>query len=385
MHYRVGREGCAFDGEKGDCETKFDIDIEREGSAGGRQIRHAGYERVMTAGQIQIGASGGNAERGEIGMATATVRRKATKKDRRKNSREIEEAIARVEARFAAINMESSRRAAIGDSPPTDQACMVAPGPSDNGLKTRALQTLLGGASDLDVEAENQMSSHHNRAIRSGSGQLSSEEAISPYFGSQVPPGNAYIGYQFSNEVAGHEALSEKANLYNAKEENDRVRQFHAARLSCEPKGLDNYIGTTKYYPGQDQYKGASRDEMIANVKYKPDAVVPKGPKSKQERSVQFRGAAQQFISQMRPSNIGVPALGMDALPVDDFRCSQSTLPGGIGAATRRPEPQAPPADSMGSVDHPVIYEGETKNPLPSRPYHGPAIVSSDMASYRCA
>lgn len=284
MHYRLGREECVFEGEKGGCETRFDIDIERELGGGGRQIRHVGYERVLEPGQMQIETSGGNAERGETGAGAATMRRKVTKNDRRKSSREIEEAIARVEARFAAINMESSRRAVIEDTlRSAGQAYVAALSRSDNDSELHAQQTLLGGASSLRMETEYQLSNYHNPRNRSGPGQLSSSDASSPHFGSQVPPGNAYIGYQFGNEAGGHEALPEMANLNNTKEENDSGRQLRVARLSGERKdGVQNYIGTTKYYTGEEQYRGASWDEMIANVKHMPDSVVPKGPRAKQ-------------------------------------------------------------------------------------------------------
>ncbi|KFZ18797.1 hypothetical protein V502_03947 [Pseudogymnoascus sp. VKM F-4520 (FW-2644)] len=315
MHYRLGREECVFEGEKGGCETRFDIDIERElGGGGGRQIRHVGYERVLAPGQMQIETSGGNAERGETGAGVTTMRRKVTRNDRRKSSREIEEAIARVEA-------------------------------------------------------------------RSGPGQLSSSDASSPHFGSKVPPGNAYIGYQFGNEAGGHEALSEMANLDNTKEWNDSGRQLHAARLSGERKdGVQNYIGTTKYYPGEEQYRGASWGEMIANVKHTPDSAVPRGPRAKQEKSVQFRDARQQLTSEMSTSNFGVPAMGMNASPVDDFRGSPSTVFEEISAAARRSEAHVPPTDSLTSVHHPV-FDGVNEYSPPNRPYRGPAIVSSDMAN----
>lgn len=284
MHYRLGWEECVFEGERGGCETRFDIDIERELGGGGRQIRHVGYERVLAPGQMQIETSGGNAERIETGAGAATMRRKVTKNDRRKSSREIEEAIARVEARFAAMNMESSRRAMIEDTlRSAGQAYVAAPGRSDNDSELHAQQTLLDGASGLGMETEHQLSNYHNPRNRSGPGQLPSSDASSPHFGSQVPPGNAYIGYQFGNEAGGHEALPEIANLDNTKEWNDSSRQLRADRLSGEQKdGVQNYIGTTKYYPGGEQYRGASWGEMIANVKHTPDSVVPRGPRVKQ-------------------------------------------------------------------------------------------------------
>lgn len=284
MHYRLGQEECVFEGEKGGCETRIDIDIERELGGGGRQIRHAGYERVLAPGQMQIiEMSGGNAGRNEGGTGATTMGRKASKKDRRKSSREIEEAIARVEARFAAINMESSRRAAIEDALRTaGQAYVDAPSRSDNDLTLNAQHTLLDGVSDLRMETEHQMSNYHSPRHMPAPGQLSSTDDSSPRFVSQIPPGNAYIGYQLGTEVVGHEALP-VANLNNAKEENDSGRQLHATRLPGEQQdGVQNYIGTTKYYPDEEQYRGGPWDEMIANVKYNPGSVVPRGPRAKQ-------------------------------------------------------------------------------------------------------
>ncbi|OBT67519.1 hypothetical protein VE03_03775 [Pseudogymnoascus sp. 23342-1-I1] len=379
MHYRLGREECVFDSEKGSCETRFDIDIEREGGSGGRQIQHAGYERVLVPGQMQIEASVWNAGRSESGAGVATMRRKVLKS--RKSSREIEEAIARVEARFAAINVESSRRAANeGALCSAGQTYVAAPDRPDNDPEPHTQQSLLGGTSGLRVETERRVS-YHNSMAKSGPGQLSSSGASSPHFGFQAQPGNAYIGYQFGNETAGHEPLLETTNLNSAKVESDSGRQLDAARLLGERKGgVQNYIGTTKYYPGEEQYRGASLDEMIANVKYKPEGVVPRGPKDKQERSVQFRGAAQQFSSQIPPSNFPGPALGTNAPALADFRGSQSTLPEEISTSARRPEPHAPPTRPLRSDQHPVFDGINEYYPL-NRPYRGPAIVSSDMAN----
>ena len=283
LHYRLGREECVFDGEKGGCETRFDIDIEREGGGGRRQIRHAGYERVPAPEQMQIETSGGNADRSENGAGAATMRRKATRKDRRKSSREIEEAIARVEARFAAVNMESSRRAAIEDALRiAGQAYVAAPGRSDNDSKFHTQQTLLDGASGLRMANGHQMSNYRNSRSRCGSGPSPRSDAGSSHFGFQVPSGNAYAGYLLGNEAVGHVALLEETNLNNTKEE-DSDRQLHAARLSgARIDGVQNYIGTTKYYPGEEQYRGAPWGEMIANVKLMPDNVVPRGPRATQ-------------------------------------------------------------------------------------------------------
>lgn len=284
MHYRLGREECVFEGEKWGCETRFDIDFERELGRGGRQIRHAGYERVLAPGQMQIiEMFGENAERNEGGTGATTMGRKALKKDRRKSSREIEEAIARVEARFAAINMESSRRAAIEDAlRSAGQAYVAATSRSDNDRKLNAQHTLLDDARGLRMETEHQMSNYPSPRHISAPGQLSSTDDSSPRFVSQVPPGNTYIGYQFGNEAIGHEALL-VANLNNAKEENDSGRQLHATRLPGERQDeVQNYIGTAKYYPDEEQYRGASWDEIIANVKYNPGSVVPRGPRAKQ-------------------------------------------------------------------------------------------------------
>lgn len=282
MHYRLGREECGFDSEKGSCETRFDIDVEREGGSGGRQIPHVGYERVLVPGQMQIETSGWNAERSEGGAVVAMMRRKVPKG--RKSSREIEEAIARVEARFAAINVETSRRAAVeGELDSPGQAYVASPGRSDNDPEVHTQKTLLDDTSGLRMKIERQVNDYPSPRNRYGPGQLSSNEACSPHFGSQVPPGNAYIGYQFSNDAIGHGALLEEKNRNNAKDENDAARQLDAARLPGERKnGVQNYIGTTKYYPGEEQYRGASWDELVANVKYKPDSVVPRGPRDKQ-------------------------------------------------------------------------------------------------------
>ncbi|OBT89943.1 hypothetical protein VE02_01538 [Pseudogymnoascus sp. 03VT05] len=379
MHYRLGREECVFEGEKGGCETRFDIDIERELGGGGRQIRHAGY--VFVPGQMQIEAYGGNVERSEGGPGTTTMTRKVSRKDRRKSSREIEEAIARVEARFAAINMESTRRAAIEDAlRSAGQAYVAVPGHSDNDTELHAQQTLLDGASVLRMETEHQMSNHHNPKHRSAPVQLPRTDDSSPHFGSQVRPGNAYIGYQFGNEAVGHEALP-GANSNNAKEENDSGRQLYAARLAGEQKvGVQNYTGTTKYYPDKEQYRNASWDETIPNVKYNPGSVVPRGPRAKQERSLQFRGAAQQFTSQMSPSNFTDLALEMDIGPVEGFHGGRSTLPEERGLAARRAEPHTPPTDPLAGVNHPE-FDGVNEYSAPNRPYRGPAIVSSDMAN----
>ncbi|KFZ11928.1 hypothetical protein V501_04504 [Pseudogymnoascus sp. VKM F-4519 (FW-2642)] len=372
MHYRLGREECVFGGEKGGCETRFDIDIERELGGGGRQIRRAEYERVTAPGQMQImEMPSGNAERSGGGIGATTMGRKVSKKDRRKSSREIEEAIARVEARFAAINLESSRRAAIEDAlRSAGHAYVAAPSRSDDDSEIPAQQTRLGAASGLSTETEHQMSNYHIPRNRFGPGQLSSSGYSSPHFGAQVPPGNAYIGYQFGNEAVGHEALP-GANLNNTKEEYDSGRQLHEARLPGEGKvAVQNYIGTTKYYPDKEQLRSASWDELTASVKYNPGGVVPRGPRARQERNIQFRGAAQQFMSQISPSNFSDPALGMSAPPMDGFRDSQSA-------------PSAPhvlPTSPLASVSHP-IFDGVNEYSPPNRPYRGPAIVSSDMAN----
>ncbi|ELR05021.1 hypothetical protein VC83_05094 [Pseudogymnoascus destructans] len=353
MHYRLGREGCVFEGEKGGCETRFDIDIERELGGGGRQIQHAGYERMLAPGQMQImEMPSGNAERSGGGAGATTMGRKVSKKDRRKSSREIEEAIARVEARFAAINMESSRHAAIEDAlRSAGHAYGAAPGGPDNDPDLYAQQTLLDRASSLEMETDQQMSNYYHNP-RNSSGL-----------------GNVYIGHQFGNGAVGHEALPE----------NDSGPQLHEAHLPGERQDwVQNYIGTTKYYPGGEQFRGASWGEMIANVKYDPGSVVPRGPRAKQERSIRFRGAAQQFSSQMLPSNFSDPALG--APTVDGFHGGRSILSEGIGAAARQPEPYAPPADPLTSVNHPV-FDGLNEYSPPNRPYRGPAIVNSDMAS----
>lgn len=88
------------------------------------------------------------------------------------------------------------------------------------------------------------------------------------------------------------------------------------------------------------------------------------------ERNIQFRGAAQQFTSQMSPSNFSDPAPGMSAPPMDVFRDSQSTPAAAHALST------GPPA----SVSHP-IFDGVNEYSPPNRPYRGPAIVSSDMAN----
>ncbi|KFY31076.1 hypothetical protein V493_01440 [Pseudogymnoascus sp. VKM F-4281 (FW-2241)] len=382
VHYRLGREECAFDSEKGSCETRFDIDIEKEGGGGGRQIRRAGHERVMEPVRMQIEAHCGNAEISESGIGAAIVRRKVTKKDRRKSSREIEEAIARVEARFAAINMESSRQTAIEDAlRSAGQDYVAAPSRSDNDPELHVQQTLLDSVGDLQMETEYQASNYHSPKSISGPGQLSSSDASSPHFGPRLPPGNAHIGYQFGNEAVGLEALPDRTNLIKTKDKNDSGRQVHAARLSGERKyGVQNYIGTTKYYPGEEQYRGAPWDVMIADVKYKPDSVVPRGPRAEQERSVGYQGAAQQSTSQMPPPNYSEPALRMNAPPVDDFHGSQSTLPEEIGAAARRPKSYDSQTDPPTSANY-SVFDGVNEHSPLYRSYRGPAIVSSDMAN----
>ncbi|KFY98757.1 hypothetical protein V498_01246 [Pseudogymnoascus sp. VKM F-4517 (FW-2822)] len=369
---------------------------------------------------MQIETSGWNAERSEGGAVVAMMRRKVPKG--RKSSREIEEAIARVEARFAAINVETSRRAAIeGALSSPGQAYVASPGRSDNDPELHTQKSLLddtsgprmeierqvndypsprnrygpGQLSSIEacsphfgsqvhtsgprMEIERQVNDYPNPRNRYGPGQLSSIEACSPHFGSQVPTGNAYTGYQFSNEAVGHGALLEKKNPNNAKDENDAGRQLDAARLPGERKiRVQNYIGTTKYYPGKEQYRGASWDEVIANVKYKPDSVVPRGPRDKHERNAQSRGTAQQFTPQMLCSNFSGPAPGMGALPVAGIRGSQSTAPEEISAAAQRPDPHVPQAGPL-SVHHPELESVLEYSPR-NRPYRGPAIVSSDMA-----
>ncbi|KFY50207.1 hypothetical protein V496_09510 [Pseudogymnoascus sp. VKM F-4515 (FW-2607)] len=327
---------------------------------------------------MQIETSGWNAERSEGGAVVAMMRRKVPKG--RKSSREIEEAIARVEARFAAINVETSRRAAIeGALSSPGQAYVASPGRSDNDPELHTQKSLLDDTSGPRMEIERQVNDYPNPRNRYGPGQLSSIEACSPHFGSQVPTGNAYTGYQFSNEAVGHGALLEKKNPNNAKDENDAGRQLDAARLPGERKiRVQNYIGTTKYYPGKEQYRGASWDEVIANVKYKPDSVVPRGPRDKHERNAQSRGTAQQFTPQMLCSNFSGPAPGMGALPVAGIRGSQSTAPEEISAAAQRPDPHVPQAGPL-SVHHPELESVLEYSPR-NRPYRGPAIVSSDMA-----
>lgn len=283
MHYRLGQKECVFEGEKGGCETRFNIDIEKEGGGGGRQVRHARYERVLVSGQMQIETPGGNVERGEGEAGAAiTMPHKVSKKDRRKSSKEIEEAIARVEARFAAVNMESSRRVAIGGALRSEgEAYMAASGNSDNDPELHAQGNLPDHPSGL--ETEHRKGNYHNPRNRPGLGILSSSDASSSHFEPQASPGSAYNAYQFGNEAAGHEIYLEKTIPNNTKEENDSGRLLHAARMSGERKyGVQNYIGTTKYYPGQDQYRGASWDDMVVNAKYKPDGVVPRGPRAKQ-------------------------------------------------------------------------------------------------------
>lgn len=287
MHYRLGREECVFEGEKGGCETRFDIDIdiERERGGGERQVRHSGYERVLVSGQMQIETSGGNAERGEgVAGAAATMRHKVSKKDRRKSSREIEEAIARIEARFAAINTESSRRAAIeGAFRSEGEAYVAASGHSDNDPELHAQHNLPDRPSVLKMETNHRMGDYENPRNRPGLDTLPSSDASSPHFEPQASPGRAYIAYQFGNEAAGHGTYPKRTISNSTKGENDSGRPLHADHLSGERTyGVQNYIGTTKYYPGQEQYGGASWDDIVVNAKYKPGGVVPRGSRAKQ-------------------------------------------------------------------------------------------------------
>ncbi|KFY38914.1 hypothetical protein V495_06275 [Pseudogymnoascus sp. VKM F-4514 (FW-929)] len=379
VHYRLGREECALEGAKGSCETRFDIDVERE-HGGGRLIQYAEYEIAPAPGQTQIETSGRNAERSRNGAGAATMRPRMPRKDRRKGSREIEDTIARVEARLAAVSMKSSGTAAIENAlRRAGQPYAVAPGRSSSDPESYAQQALQNGIRVPRKDEEHQVSTYCNSRKIHGPGQTSSINASAPPFEPQVTAGN---GYQSSNEVVVQKASPEKGDLNDTNGLDELDRQLHIARLSgAQRNGVQNYIGTTKYYPGEEQHKGACWDEMIANAKFAPGSVVPRGPRAEQERSIQFRNATQQHTQQLPSLNFGVSSVRTNVHhPIVNLHDGQSTRPEEVIAATHRPEPGSALEGPQATSTYP-IPNGANECSTSKRPYQGPAIVSSDMAN----
>jgi hypothetical protein len=180
--------------------------------------------------------------------------------------------------------MKSSRTAAIENAlRRAGQPYAVAPGRSSSDPEPYAQQALLNGIGVPRKETGHQVSTYRDSRKIHGPGQTPSINASAPPFEPQVTAGNAHIGYQSSNEVVVHKASPEKGDLNDTNGRDELDRQLHIARLSgAQRNGVQNYIGTTKYYPGEEQHRRASWDEMIANAKYAPGSVVPRGPRAEQ-------------------------------------------------------------------------------------------------------
>lgn len=278
MHARLGRGACTFEGVRGWCEIRFDVDIERERE----RERWNGEVGEQKRGE-RVAVTIGEFERERIG------RQKLPKKEWKRKNREIDEAIARVEARFAAVSVGIGRRATMEDEDNSEvqansQQEGAAPEIERSSLEMRDEKMIRDGVRS-EEDGNEKFSFQVDRHLTTSTGYRAGHSHAGRGFPSrpELPtPPSTYIGYQLYGELVRDGASPVNARLGDAKEARGSGGQTGATSPLYVSGDLEQKnIGSAKYYPGEEQYEGAAWEEIVINAKHNKAArsAVPTGPR----------------------------------------------------------------------------------------------------------
>jgi hypothetical protein len=283
MHIQAGREGCTAHAEGMVCEVKFDVDLERE---------ERGKERERGQGLREMDEGHGRGvERGR----ERPGRQRAQRLNEKRKKREIEEKIAIVEARFAAM----SAKVGENSTAETNGGCVQGNQQRKDSSRTNSTDGVVEGrdeissdaekqerGSDRDEDCSDQVSDHltPGTSADAGSSIFHSVESSSNHHHDHRPA-MEYVGYMLDEKVVieGQHPIHE--HVSKAKEEQNN-NSGHGSQAASETASdfpdsfVQRYVSPVKYYPGEDQYERATWDEMIVNAKHNKQP--PKGPRALQ-------------------------------------------------------------------------------------------------------